>query len=238
MDDCVKYQEDCEACQRFRNIQLAPAGVMNSIVKPWPFRGWGLYFISEIQPRSSKGHRFILVATDYSTKWTEAVSLRNMTHQEVINFVHEHIIYQFWVPQSLTTDQGPSCRSHQFREIAESMKIKLLNSSPYYAKANGQVEASNKVLIKIIKKRIKDNPGRWHEKLLEALWAHRTSRIGAMKVTPFELVYGQEAVLSVEIGLQSLRVTEQGSLSAKEYHELMMDKIDDAQKADLKRWKR
>jgi hypothetical protein len=114
----------------------------------------------------------------------------------------------------------------------------LLNSSPYYAQANGQVEASNKVLIKIIKKRIKDNPGRWHEKLLEALWAHRTSRIGAMKVTPFELVYGQEAVLSVEIGLQSLRVTEQGSLSAKEYHELMMDKIDDAQKADLKRWKR
>jgi hypothetical protein len=30
------------------------------------------------------------------------------------------------------------------------MKIKLLNSSPYYAQANGQAEASNKVLIKII----------------------------------------------------------------------------------------
>jgi hypothetical protein len=103
------------------------------------------------------------------------------------------------------------------------MKIKLLNSSPYYAQANGQA----KVLVKIIKKRIKDNPRRWHEKLSEALWAHRTSRHGAMKVTPFELVYGQEAVLPVEIGLQSLRVIGQGSLSVKEYHELMMDKIDD-----------
>jgi hypothetical protein len=109
--------------------------------------------------------------------------------------------------------------SHQFREFTESMKIKLLNSSPYYAQANGQAEASNKVMIKIIKKRIKDNPRRWHEKLSEALWAHRISKQGAMKVTPFELVYGQEAVLPVEIGLQSLRVTEQGSLSAKEYHE-------------------
>jgi hypothetical protein len=39
MDDCIKYQRGCEACQRFRNIQLAHAGVMNSIVKPWPFRG-------------------------------------------------------------------------------------------------------------------------------------------------------------------------------------------------------
>jgi hypothetical protein len=74
------------------------------------------------------------------------------------------------------------------------MKIKLLNSSPYYVQANGQAKASNKVMIKIIKKRIKDNRRRWHEKLSVALWAHRTSRHGATKVTPFELVYGQEAV--------------------------------------------
>jgi transposase InsO family protein len=130
-----------------------------------------------------------------------------MTHREVISFVQEHISYQFGVPQTLTTDQGPSFMSHQFREFVESMKIKLLNSSPYYAQANGQAEASNKVKIKIIKKRMKDNPRRWHEKLAEALWVHRTSRHGAMKVTLFELLYGQEAVLPVEIRLQSLRLT-------------------------------
>jgi hypothetical protein len=126
--------------------------------------------------------------------------------REVISFVQERIIYRFGIPQTLTTDQEPSFISHQFREFTESMKIKLLNSSPYYAQANCQAEASNKVLIKIIKKRIKDNPRRWHEKLSKALWAHRTSRHEAMKVTPFELVYGQEAVLPMEIGLHSLRV--------------------------------
>jgi hypothetical protein len=87
MDDCVKYQKGCGACQRFGNIQLASAGVMNSIVKPWPFRGWRLDLIGEIHPGSSKGHLFILVATDYFTKWTETVPLRNMTHREVISFV-------------------------------------------------------------------------------------------------------------------------------------------------------
>jgi hypothetical protein len=133
-----------------KNIELAPAGVMNSIVKLWPFRGWGLEFISEIHQRSSKSDWFILVAMDYFTKWTEAVPLRTMTYQEVISFVQEHIIYRFGVPQSLTTDQGPSFMSHQFREFTESMKIKLMNSSPYYAQANGQATASNMVLIKII----------------------------------------------------------------------------------------
>jgi hypothetical protein len=96
--------------------------------------------------------------------------------------------------------------SHQFREFTESTRIKLLNSSPHYVQANGQAEASNKVLIKIIKKRIKDNLRRWHEKSSEALWVHGTSRHGATKVTSFELVYGQEAVLPMEIGLESLRV--------------------------------
>jgi hypothetical protein len=95
MGDCIKYQKRCEACQRFGNVQLAPASVMNPIVKPWPFRGWGLDFIREIHPGSSKGHRFILVAMDYFTKWAEVVPLRNMTHREVISFVREHIIYRF-----------------------------------------------------------------------------------------------------------------------------------------------
>jgi hypothetical protein len=234
MDDCVMYQKGYDVCQRFGNIQLAPASVMNSIVKSWSFRGWGLDFIGEIHPRSSKRHQFILVATDYFTKWTEVVPLGNMAYRVVINFVLEHIIYRFGVPQTLTTDQGPSLMSPQFREFTESMKIKLLNSSPYYAQANGQAEVSNKVLIKIIKKRIKDNPERWHEKLSEALWAHRTSRYGATKVTPFERVYGQEAVLPIEVSLQNLRITGQDSLSAKEYTEVMMDKVYEAPESRLK----
>jgi hypothetical protein len=174
MDDCIKYQKGCEAYQRFGDIQLALAGFMKSIVKSWPFRGRGQDFIEEIHPGSSKGHWFILVANDYFIKRTKVVPLRNMTHREVISFVQEHIIYRFGVPQTLTTNQGPSFMSHQFREFTESMTIKLLNSSPYYVQANGQVEASNKVLIKIIKKRIKGNLRRWHEKLSKALWTHRT----------------------------------------------------------------
>jgi hypothetical protein len=148
--------------------------------------------------------------------------------------VQEHFIYRFGIPQTLTTDQGPSFMSHQFREFIESMNIKLLNSSPYYVQVNGQAEASNKVLIKIIKKRIQDNLRRWHEKLSEALWAHRTSRHGATKVIPFELVYGQEAVLPVEVSLQNLRITRQSYLPAKEYTELMMDKVDEAPESRLK----
>jgi len=111
----------------------------------------------------------MLVATYYFTKWIEAVPLKNMTHKEVNEFITEHIIHRFGIPQTLTTDQGTSFMSKEVREFAELYKIKLLNSSPYYAQANGQVESSNKILIKLIKMKIEENPRRWHEVLSEAL---------------------------------------------------------------------
>jgi hypothetical protein len=90
---------------------MASASLLPLVVKPWSFRGWGLDFIGEIHPSSSKGHGFMLVATDYFTKSTEAVLLRNMTHCEVINFVQEHIIHRFGMPQTLMMDHGLSFMS-------------------------------------------------------------------------------------------------------------------------------
>ena len=145
----------------------------------------------------------------------------------MIEFITEHIIHRFSIPQILTTNQGSSFISKEVRAFIESYKIKLLNSSPYYAQANGQTESSNKILIKLIKKKIEENPKRWHEVLSEALWAHRISRHGATKVTPFELVYGQEAVLPVEVNLDAYRLANQNDLSAVDYYNSMMYNIDE-----------
>jgi hypothetical protein len=206
---------------------MVPAATLHPIFKPWTFRGWGLDFIGQIHPSSSKGHHFVLVAMDYFTKWTEAIPLKNMTHKEVIEFVTKHTIHRFSIPQALTMDQGTSFTLGQVREFADSYKIKLLNSSPYYAQANGQAESSNKTLIKLIKKKIEENPRRWHEVLSEALWAHCISRYGATKVTPFELVYGQEVVLPIEVNLGAYRMAKQNDLDAIVYHNLMLDNIDE-----------
>jgi transposase InsO family protein len=79
--------------------------------------------------------------------------MKNMTHREVIEFITEHIIHRFGILQTLTTDQGASFRLKEVHEFAELYRIKLLNSSPYYAQANGQAESSNRTLISLIKRR-------------------------------------------------------------------------------------
>jgi hypothetical protein len=99
--------------------------------------------------------------------------------------------------------------SGEFDEFAIGMGIKVLNSSPYYAQANGQAMASNKGIIKLIKHKIKENPKRWHTILNEALWSYQMACHGAIKVTPYQLVYGHDAVLPWEIKTGSRRIFSQ-----------------------------
>jgi len=66
------------------------------------------------------------------------------------------------------------------------------------------------------------------------LWAHRISRHGATKVTPFKLVYGQEAILPVEINLDAYRLAKQNDLSVVDYYNSMMDNIDEVTDKHMK----
>ena len=78
-----------------------------------------------------------MVVTDYFTKWVEAIPLKTVTSKNMVDFVREHIVYRFGIPQTITTDQGTMFTSEEFRDFATSMGIKLLNYSSYYAQANG-----------------------------------------------------------------------------------------------------
>jgi len=87
LEDCFKYYKGCQACQRFGKIQMVPASVMNPIIKPWPFRGWTMDMIGQINPPFSKSHQWVLVVTDYFTKWVEALPMRSVASEDVINYV-------------------------------------------------------------------------------------------------------------------------------------------------------
>ncbi|KAM2498199.1 hypothetical protein PS1_040490 [Malus domestica] len=161
--------------------------------------------IGKITPSSGVAkHAWILVATDYFTKWVEAKSYAELTSKEVCDFVEEHIVTRFGAPETILTDNGTIFTAERFKEYTASLKIRLKQSTSYYPQENGQAETSNKVLIGILEKIIKERPGMWHLKLNEALWAYRTLLRSTTGTTPYALTYGHDAMLPVELSINSL----------------------------------
>ena len=97
--------------------------------------------------------------------------------------------------------------------FASNYGIQHIISTPLYAKANGQLEASNKVLIGILEKLQEKNPKDWHRILLDTLWAYRISKRSSTGVNLFSLTYGQDEVLPMEVVVPSLRVSMQNGLT-------------------------
>ena len=132
-----------------------------------PFEKWALDFVGPISPMSHKKN-YILVCTDYVTKWVEEKSLFRATEKSIVEFIYEDIFTRFGVPHEIVTDQGTQFTSKMMRELTEKYGIKHCKSSPYHPQDNGQVESTNKVLETILTKIVQLHYRDCAERLLEA----------------------------------------------------------------------
>jgi len=201
-------------------------GYLHFTTSTWPFEMWGMDVIGHISPPSSKGHQFILVITDYFSKWADAIPLREVKSSDVIQFVKHHVIYRFDVPRRIVHDNGPQFVSQAFQRFCTKFRIQSVSSTAYYPAANGLAEAFNKTIGKLLKKFISKSQCDWDDKLGECLWAYRTTVQSLTKATPFSLVYGCEAVLPLEIQIPSLRVALTIEVTNEEKYRLRLQELE------------
>ena len=87
------------------------------LTAPWPFSMWGMDVIGPIEPKASNGHRFILVAIDYFTKWVEAASYKSVTKQAVVKFIRKDIICRYGLPERIIIDNGRNLNNKLMEEL-------------------------------------------------------------------------------------------------------------------------
>ncbi|KAI5338860.1 hypothetical protein L3X38_018132 [Prunus dulcis] len=172
--DANTLVKKCDKCQRFGNIPHIPAEPLTPIVSPWLFAQWGLDLIGPM-PQGKGQVKYAVVAVDYFTKWVEAEPLATITAARIEEFVWTHICCRFGIPYAIITDNGRQFDSELFRQFCIRLKINLFFASPAHPQSNGQVEAINKIVKKLLKRQLDKAKEAWPKKLPEALWAIRTS---------------------------------------------------------------
>ncbi|XP_028124414.1 uncharacterized protein LOC114321449 [Camellia sinensis] len=133
--------------------EIHEAEELNSITSPWPFAQWGLNIVRPL-PRAPGNKRFLIVTTDYFTKWVKVETLTHIQDIDIKRFVWKNIITRFGIPRALISDNGTQFDCGVYRELCNTYGIQPYFSLPAYPQSNGQAEASNKVILDGIKKRL------------------------------------------------------------------------------------
>ena len=71
-----------EVCPKYTSIE----GILNPLSSPWLFAQWGLDIVGPF-PKAARNKRYLLIGTDYFTKWVEAEPLANIRDVDAKKFV-------------------------------------------------------------------------------------------------------------------------------------------------------
>ncbi|KAK3000881.1 hypothetical protein RJ639_022427 [Escallonia herrerae] len=223
--DYLDFAKRCQACQFHANFIYQPPEPLHPTVASWPFDTWGLNVVGPL-PKSSRIHLYILAMTDYFSKWAEAVPLKEVKKEIVVNFIKSNLIFRCGVPRYTITDNGKPFYNTLMDQLCTKFGFKQNNSSMYNAPTNGLVEAFNKTLCNLLKKVMAKSKKDWHEKIGEALCAYRTTYRTPTQATPYSLVYGVEVVLPLEKQIPLLRIAIQEGLTSEDNARLRLEELE------------
>ncbi|KAK3007175.1 hypothetical protein RJ639_016567 [Escallonia herrerae] len=216
--DALDYTRKCDACQRFSPIPRQSPSPLSSLSSPIPFTMWGMDIMGPFPPATAQ-RRFIIVAIDYFTKWVEVEALATISEKKCEDFFWRAVVCHFGIPRVLVTDNGKQFDNPTSRTFCANLTIEQLFTSVAHHKPMGR----RKLRIK----KLDGAKGLWVDELPKILWAYNTTTRTFTGETPFNLSFGTEALIPVEVGLPSLRLTTHDPVQNKKDLRANLDLFDE-----------
>ena len=140
------YMSACEKCLKSKNPVKTLKAPMHIVGAGRPMERIAADILGEL-PVTERGNRYILVVSDYFTKWTENFPIPTIEAETVANTIVKEVITRFGVPSTIHSDQGRQFESQLFAEMCKMLHIKKTRITPYHPQSNGMVERFNKTLV-------------------------------------------------------------------------------------------
>ena len=130
--------------------EATPYGVKHHLF-PLALLTIGGRYSGTFTPRKG-GVRFAVVFVDYFTKWVKVEALVNITAKSIERFLWKNVVCRYGILHAFVTDNGTQFDCDSFWKWCAELHIRNYFSSPRHPEANGQVEATNKTIFKILKR--------------------------------------------------------------------------------------
>ena len=196
--DVKIYIGGCEICNK-RKMPLKHKRAPMKICKSgYPMERIAADILGEL-PTTNDGNKYILVISDYYTKWTEAHAMPNMEASTVAEIVVKEVFSRFGVPATIHSDQGSQFESELFTEMCELLWIQKTRTTPYHPKSDGMVERFNKTLATMLSAYVSDHHNDWDVLLPYVMMAYRSAIHETTGCTPNRLMLGREVSTPLDL---------------------------------------
>ena len=205
--DAKEFVNLCEVCQRSKVPNMFDRMPLRPMLSTRAFAKWGLNFVGPIKPLVKGTHiEYILVATNYLTKWVEAKAAVKNDACTMERFLYENIFMCYGLPIELVSDQGTHFNNEVIEYLLKEFMVIHHKSAPYHPQDNGQSKSTNKVLCTVLTKVVEGSCSDWEQKLNSVLWAYRTTYKTSINSMPYEPVFGLNAILPIDFLIRTLQV--------------------------------
>ena len=197
-NDVERWLAACPQCAARKPKPGPTRHPMVSISSGSPFDRIGMDIL-DTRIRSKSGHNYILVISDYFTKWTDAFPLKRHTAHDVAHVLMTRFIVYFGVPKIIHSDQGREFESQLIRSLATLLGCSKSRTSPYHPRCDGMVERANRSLLQMLSTYVSKTASDWDEHLPYVMSAYRSSPHASTNCTPYAMVFGREMNLPVDL---------------------------------------
>ena len=200
-EDVHKWCQQCAECAMRKTPVPKQRAKLTNILPSYPLQLVAMDLLGPL-PESSQKNSYVLVVSDYFTRWTEAYALPNQEAGTVAKKLVDEFLFRFSLPEQLHSDQGRQFESRVIKELAHLLQIRKTRTTPYHPQSNGLVERFNHTLLSMLSTAVADHPWDWEDQLRPLCYAYNSSIHASTGYTPFFLMFGRQARLPVDLAFQ------------------------------------
>ncbi|XP_051271638.1 uncharacterized protein LOC127372197 isoform X2 [Dicentrarchus labrax] len=188
--EVAEFCRSCPECQITSAKTPSKAPLRPLPIIDTPFERLGMDIVGPVE-RSKSGNRYMLVITDYATKYPDVFPLKTVKAKSVA-FCLVQFFSRVGFPCEILTDQGTNFMSILLKQVYQLLGIRSLRTTPYHPQTDGLTERFNQTLKQMLRKFVNNSGTDWDQWLPYLLFAYREVPQASTGFSPFELLYGHE----------------------------------------------
>eukprot|EP00731_Ephydatia_muelleri_P038438 Em0760g4a len=163
-EDAVEWCKTCPTCAARKNPSRKSRAPLQSVTAGYPLQLVAVDIVGPLTPSKTE-NTYILVASDYFTRWVEAYAIPNQEAVTVANKLVDEFFCRFSVPEQLHSDQGRQFEANVMQEVCRLLQIDKTRTTPYHPQSDGLVERFNRTMLAMLASTVEEDPSNWEQHL-------------------------------------------------------------------------